>query len=156
MKDLWLFTCIVFIFLCVHLCSLKPHKTSQDSLATTNHISHMKYEAISPSAPPSLVFIKTLMTAMQMQWREEAFVLRLHLCVACPCVCLLERNRHHLFASEDLIFCTFFVIHVCVSGSVCVFVCLSDPSVAPSSASSFSTPYQKRERTLDARMYHPC
>lgn len=49
--------------------------------------------------------------------------------------------------------CTLFTaVDVGVSASVCV--CLSDLSAAPSSASSFSTPYQKRERTLYARMYH--
>lgn len=48
------------------------------------------------------------------------------------------------------------IISLPLSGSICVFVCLSDPSVAPSPASRFSTPYQKRERTLNARMYHPC
>ncbi len=98
---------------------------------------------------------------MQKHWcwgcTEEAFVLSLHF-LSHVLVCLLERKRDHLFASEDSIFCTFLVgaavIHCwCVWLYLCV--CVSDPSVAPSPASSFSTPYKKRERTLNARMYHP-
>lgn len=43
---------------------------------------------------------------------------------------------------------------LCVSGCVCVSVCLSDPPVTQSPASRLPTPYQARERTRDARMYH--
>lgn len=74
-------------------------------------------------------------------------------------VCLFERNRDHLCASEDSIFCIFpcrWNGYSCWCVWLYLYVCVSDPSVAPSPASSFSAPYKKGERTLNARMYHPC
>lgn len=66
-------------------------------------------------------------------------------------------ERPGLFASEGSRSCTFpcdrAVIHVfCMSGSV--YLCLSDPRVTSCSPSRLPTPYQTRERTRDARMYH--
>lgn len=45
-----------------------------------------------------------------------------------------------------------FMFFACLAPCICL--CLSDPPVTPSPASRPPTPYQTRERTRDARMYH--
>lgn len=114
------------------------------------------YLVLSPTArlnnAEHYVFITTL--TLNVEWinscTEEAFVLWLHLCVACSCA--LTRAKQHF---SSLCLCTFicsWYSRLCVSLYLCV--CLSDPCVAPHSASSFTAPYQKRKRTLTTRMYH--
>lgn len=92
---------------------------------------------------------------------EEMSALRKHLyyvCISALLVFIREKQRsslcrwrlHFLYFpfAVELLF-----MFACLA-PICVFVCLSDPCVAPSPAYSFPTPYQKRERTLNARMYH--
>lgn len=86
--------------------------------------------------------------------KSEAFVLFLHFCFACSRALTREKWRSSLFPSEGsvcVLCCTLEQLFM----SVCLALCSSDPSVAPSPTSSFSAPYQKRERTLSARMYYP-
>lgn len=86
---------------------------------------------------------------------SEAFILFLHFCVACSRVLIREKRRStSLFPSEGSV-CVLSCTLEQLFTSVCSALCSSDPSVAPSPTSSFSTPYQKRERTLNARMYYP-
>lgn len=78
-----------------------------------------------------------------------AFILPLRFCVAWSLLCSREPwspdpALSHVLRLLFILFCMF--------GSV--YLCLSDPRVTPSPASSLPTPYQTRERTLDARMYN--
>lgn len=63
-----------------------------------------------------------------------------------PGLCL--RRLHILSRVMGLLFMFF----ACLAPCICL--CLSDPPVTPSPASRPPTPYQTRERTRDARMYH--
>lgn len=121
----------------------------------------MKYEAILCAAPPSLNM--RMRCVYQNTDAEAAMKKCLHwesICIMVAflhCLCL-EKQRsslcrwrlHFLYFpfAVELLF-----MFACLA-PICVFVCLSDPCVAPSPAYSFPTPYQKRERTLNARMYH--
>lgn len=80
---------------------------------------------------------------------EEAFILPLRFCVAWSFLCSRESWSPESCTSHVL---RLLFIWFCMFGSV--YLCLSDPRVTPSPASSLPTPYQTRERTLDARMYN--
>lgn len=115
--------------------------------------------------------IKQKMTCSSKHWcwkktNDKLLHLGKHLYYVCisvlhvSCLFIPEGNTDHLFCLWRLHILYFPVRRSCLFMFVCLALsacfCVSDPCVAPSPAPSFSTPYQKRERTLSARMYHPC
>lgn len=134
-----LYTCIVFIFLYVHQDKKKTGSTL--TCHKPYFLNEMWIHFVLCCSMAGLRIMQNVM--LRLHWKAFCiFVL-----LSCMFSCVYWRwNRDHLLASFDS-------IRSCLALSV--FVYLSDPCVAPSPASSFSTPYQKRERTLNARMYHP-
>lgn len=82
-------------------------------------------------------------------YTKGAFIFPLRFCVAWSFLCSRETCTpdpalSHVLRLLFTLFCT----------SSSVYLCLSDPRVTPSPASSLPTPYQTRERTRHARMYN--
>lgn len=86
---------------------------------------------------------------------EEAFTFQLCFCVAWSCLCGRETwslPQKTPDPALSRVMGLLFMFFACLAPCICL--CLSDPPVTPSPASRPPTPYQTRERTRDARMYH--